>query len=206
LRVQAVSPLFACFATVVQTPIGACWVRPDILIENAGGTGGAAPIRKTRNAQYPNATIKRDRQHVSCAYGSARRFDAQAVQPNIPRDREVGRSVARAHHPRMPKPFVYPLSIVRQCCQGPSVWFLGIRLELRLERGEFCEGRVGVWFFAAALISRGPGPDGTFLVATPRAIGSVPLLSAVRPLRTFGTLQSLTFRFLAMLRTPATTA
>ena len=58
--------------------------------------------------------IERDRHDVARAHRPARSIDAQTVEPDEARGREVGRRVPRAHDPRVPQPLVDSLPLVSQ--------------------------------------------------------------------------------------------
>ena len=91
------------------SPPAGYWL--DRLAQPAGVVGRAAALGEAQDLEHPHCAIERDRHHVAGADGAARRVDTDAVDPHVPRGRERRRRRTRAHHARMPQPFVDALPI-----------------------------------------------------------------------------------------------
>ena len=114
----------------------------------AGVVGRTAALGETQNLEHTHGTVERHRHHVARPHGAARRIDALAVDAHMTGCGERGGRLARAHHPRVPQPFVDALAI--QGCGAPVkcspglARLLGARLELLLERRELGERRIRI--------------------------------------------------------------
>ena len=113
----------------------------QVPIKRAGGGRIAAPLAKALDLEHPHRAVERQRDHVAGRTGMAGRGHALAVEPDMSRPSDQRRSVAaRAHHARVPQPFIDALPI-QLPIHGRS---LAALLELLLERGELGERRIGI--------------------------------------------------------------
>ena len=85
--------------------------RREILIQDAGDLRGTAALGKSDHLEHPHVAVERDGDDVAGTHRPARRIDASAVDADEAgvRQRRSGR--ARAHHARVPQPFVDALPI-----------------------------------------------------------------------------------------------
>lgn len=74
--------------------------------------GSAATLfTKSLNPKDPYTTVEREGKHVADPYGVAGGSHALAVQPYEARRSQRGGVTARAHHTRVPQPFVDALTV-----------------------------------------------------------------------------------------------
>src|SRR5262249_30876519 len=98
--------------------------------------------------EHADRAVERDRHHVARPHRAAWRINAPAVDAHVTGGREIRPRPARAHHPRVPKPFVdaLPGQAARASARLP-----GVRLELLVERGKLGERGVRVGLAIAAV-------------------------------------------------------
>src|SRR5260370_18848257 len=89
--------------------------------------------------------MEANRSHAPGAQGGAGPAAPPPISASVASGGECRRTRARAHHARVPKPFVNALAIQ---AQRPSARFFVARLELFLEHGELREWRIRVGFAA----------------------------------------------------------
>src|SRR5262249_22183295 len=65
----------------------------------------AGPLGKGHHFEHADRAVERDRHHVAGPHRAAWRINAPAVDPHVTGGGEIRRRRARAHHPRVPKPF-----------------------------------------------------------------------------------------------------
>src|SRR5262245_45776114 len=81
------------------------------LTQRAGVICGPTPLGKSYDFEDTNRTIERNRNHIAEPHGVARTIDPPAMDTNVASGGECRRIRARAHYPRVPKPFVDALAI-----------------------------------------------------------------------------------------------
>ena len=140
--------------------------RRQILEQHAGDLGGAAPLGIARDLEHPHAAVERDGDDIAGTHRPAGGLDARAVDADMTCAHQRGSGAARAHHARVPQPFVDALTVQFLRAERPTVLdllaampFL-VGLELLLERQQLGERRIRIGLLAARLLARAPGRDG----------------------------------------------
>lgn len=83
-------------------------------IERLAGRRRAAALAKSLHRQNPDRPVERHRHHVLDPHRMARGRDTLTVDADEAAGHQSGCVAARAHHPRMPEPFVDALTIGRR--------------------------------------------------------------------------------------------
>ena len=114
-----------------------CDRRRQVLVERPRRIRRPAALGKARDLEHAHRAVERHRHHVAGTHGMACRMNTLAVDAHVAGGGERGSGAARAHHARVPQPFVDALAVQRP-------WLLLVRLELGLEGRELGERRVGI--------------------------------------------------------------
>ena len=185
-------------------------------IKRASFRRAATPFAKSGNFDDAHRAVEGNRHNVPHAHLLARTIYALAVEPHVSGFDQRRRVAARAHHARVPQPFVDALAAGVQILAA-----LLVLLELLLEGCELGEGRIRIGFFIAPIASvrtrvilLALGAVRTFVAAAARTAGAavialpalrtgilplhallaivpVPAILAIAPLGTVAPLRSL---------------
>ena len=142
-------------------------VRIHFAVKRARGRRCTALFAKALDLNHLDRAVERQRHHIANAHQLARRGDALAVEPHEACISERGGGAARAHHARVPEPFVDALAV-------QALGIFSALLKLLLEGGELGEGRIGIWRLVATLRTPAIGL-GVILLA----FGAIHALAAV---------------------------
>jgi len=85
--------------------------RCQITVKRAGGGRGPALFAKALDLDHLDRAVERQRHHVADAHQVARRGHPLAVEPHEACLRQRGGVAARAHHARVPEPFIDALAV-----------------------------------------------------------------------------------------------
>jgi hypothetical protein len=85
--------------------------RRQILHQEASAFGGAPALGEPRDLENSHGVVQRHRHDVAQPNRAAGTIDALAADPYMAGNRKRRGGRARAHHPGMPQPLVYPLTI-----------------------------------------------------------------------------------------------
>src|SRR5262249_14597701 len=110
--------------------------RLERLTQRAGVIRRPAALGESPDLEHADRPVERNRHHVAGPHRAAWRINAPAVNAHVTGGGETRRRRARAHYPRVPKPFVDPLLVQ---AGRPSARLLGVRLEMLLERSKLGE-------------------------------------------------------------------
>ena len=88
--------------------------RREILVKRAPGVRRSAPLAEIEHLQDANA-VECDGDDITRTNRLARRIDAATVDAHLAAIGERRRRAARAHHARVPQPFVDALPIQPLC-------------------------------------------------------------------------------------------
>src|SRR5262249_46918620 len=143
-----------------------------------------AALGESHDFEHADRPVERDRHHVAGPHRAAWRVNAPAVDAHVTRGGEIRRRRARAHHPRVPKPFVDPLLVQ---AGRPSARLLGVRLELLLERGKLGERGIRIRVAIAAV----PALASTLDVFRAQGWIAIRTIAAGRPLGALAALRAL---------------
>src|SRR2546430_13137487 len=110
--------------------------RLERLTQRASVIRRAAALGESHDLEHADRAVERDCHYVAGPHRAAWRIDASAVDAHVTGDGEIRRRRARAHHPRVPKPFVDPLPVQ---AGRPSARLLRVRLKLLFERSKLGE-------------------------------------------------------------------
>ena len=155
-------------------------------IKRASFRRAATPFAKSGNFDDAHRAVEGDRHNVPRAHEMARTIDALAVEPHVSGFDQRRRVAARAHHARVPQPFVDALTAGVQILAA-----LLVLLELLLEGCELGKGRIRVGFFIAPIaavrtreILLALGAARTFVAAAARTAGAavIALRTGILPL------------------------
>lgn len=121
--------------------------RRYVFEQRMSGIRIAAAVGKSRHLEKPDPAVERHGENVAKPDRMARSLDAPAVEPYQAAADKPGRVRPRAHHARMPQPFVDALAI-----QDRALLTLLVGLELFLQGQQLGERRIRVRLFAAPVV------------------------------------------------------
>lgn len=125
--------------------------RRYVFEQRTSGLRIAPAVGKARHLKKPDAAVERHGKNVAKPDGVARSLDAPAVEAYQTADDKPGRVRPRAHHARVPQPFVDALAI-----QDRALLTLLAGLELFLQGQQLGERRIRVRLLAAPVVRRRP--------------------------------------------------
>jgi hypothetical protein len=105
------SNLMICCKWLQPAPTGACASCVDLFPQPARLARGPPALRKMADPEHAHSSLQRNCDYISTAHGAARRVDPLAIDADMTRCRQAGRSRAGANNTRMPQPLVDALSI-----------------------------------------------------------------------------------------------
>lgn len=159
-----------------------------LAVEHASCGSVSTPFRKPHDLQDTNAAVEPDRQDIVDLDRMARRFFPNAVDADMSRRDQRGRTGAGLYHPRVPEPFIDTLTLQdppmpqsRPVQAGPDsnmerarprVLILAVG-ELLFERGELRKRRIGidrVFAFPRRAAGIGPKRRANFMASVATAL------------------------------------